>query len=211
VEALLPSLALRVIDEGGRAFPGARVSIDGVVRTAREGEPLVLDPGSHWVEVAASGRAPVKEFVKLAAGDRGRALVVVLRPSTPPPAMSPPATPLPTPPAPSTAAAPPTAPASVAPGPPASTSERVPAPELAPRGHRTRDLVLGGLAVTGLVAFGVLGVTGYREANRLRSTCAPGCAEGDVTSVRRRLVAADVSLALALVSGGLWFALGGRF
>jgi hypothetical protein len=101
-------------------------------------------------------------------------------------------------------------PRAVAPPPPAA-----PAPEVASAGpaepSHAPAWILGGLVVTGAVAFGVLGVSGYRDAEHLRSTCAPDCASSDVSAARRKLVLADVSLAVALLSGGLWLAFGGTF
>jgi hypothetical protein len=187
VTALVPTLALQVLDEAGAPIADATVAIDGEARILRPGgEPIPLDPGPHWVEVVSPGRARVKEFVNLAAGDGARPLVLKLAAAPAAPAPQPPPPPVP-------AAA-------------IDTTAAEPAPP-----SRAPVWIAGGLVATGVVAFAVLGVTGWRDADRLRSTCAPACDDGEVRSVRRRLVLADVSLGLAALSGGLWLAFGGRF
>ncbi|HZF50599.1 MAG TPA: hypothetical protein VE093_18200 [Polyangiaceae bacterium] len=64
-------------------------------------------------------------------------------------------------------------------------------------------LVLGGVGVVGLGAFVTLGVLGKNQRDDLRDTCAPSCAEADVSSVRTKLLLADVSLGVGVVSLGV--------
>jgi hypothetical protein len=63
--------------------------------------------------------------------------------------------------------------------------------------------VLGGVGVVGLGAFVTLGVLGKSQRDDLRDSCAPSCPEDDVSSVRTKLILADVSLGVGVVSLGV--------
>jgi hypothetical protein len=63
--------------------------------------------------------------------------------------------------------------------------------------------VLGGVGVAGLAAFTTLGVIGKNERDDLAATCAPACSADDVSSVRTKLIAADVSLGVGVASLGV--------
>lgn len=63
--------------------------------------------------------------------------------------------------------------------------------------------VLGGVGVAGLVTFTALGVVGKNERDDLASTCAPGCPEDAVSSIRTKLLVADISLAVGVASLGV--------
>lgn len=63
--------------------------------------------------------------------------------------------------------------------------------------------VLGGVGVLGVGAFVTLGVLGKSQRDDLRDTCAPSCSEDDVSSVRTKLILADVSLGVGVVSLGV--------
>ncbi len=69
--------------------------------------------------------------------------------------------------------------------------------------------VLGGVSVVALGSFGYFGVTAIQQRNRLRKDCAPDCSESDKDSVDRKLLIADISLGVAVVSLGAatWIAL----
>lgn len=63
--------------------------------------------------------------------------------------------------------------------------------------------VLGGVGVLGVGAFVTLGVLGKNQRDELRDTCAPSCAEDDVSSARTKLILADVSLGVGVISLGV--------
>ena len=63
--------------------------------------------------------------------------------------------------------------------------------------------VLGGVGVIGVGAFVTLGVLGKSQRDDLRDACAPACSEDDVSSVRTKLILADVSLGVGVVSLGV--------
>ncbi len=60
--------------------------------------------------------------------------------------------------------------------------------------------LLGGVAALSLGSFAYFGLTGRNDADHLQSTCAPTCSDGQVSAVRRKLIAADVSLGIAAAS-----------
>ncbi|MEY2934030.1 MAG: hypothetical protein RL033_4779 [Pseudomonadota bacterium] len=61
--------------------------------------------------------------------------------------------------------------------------------------------VLGGLGLTGLAGFTVLGVSGYTSERRLRERCAGACSRHSVDSVRLRYLLADAALGVGAASG----------
>jgi len=61
--------------------------------------------------------------------------------------------------------------------------------------------VLGGLGLVALGSFSYFGLTGKSDADKLQD-CKPYCAEADVDSARQKLLIADVSLGVGLVSLG---------
>ena len=63
--------------------------------------------------------------------------------------------------------------------------------------------VLGGVGVAAFVSFAYFGLSARSRAADLRATCAPACAEDDVSSVRTKLLVADVSLAVSVISFGV--------
>ena len=63
--------------------------------------------------------------------------------------------------------------------------------------------VLGGVAIVGLSSFGVLAAWGHSAESALETTCSPHCSEAQISSVKTKYTAADVSLAVGLASLGL--------
>lgn len=61
--------------------------------------------------------------------------------------------------------------------------------------------VLGGLGVVALGSFGYFGLAGKSDANKLQD-CKPYCAEEDVDAARKKLIIADVSLGIGVLSLG---------
>ncbi len=63
--------------------------------------------------------------------------------------------------------------------------------------------VLGGVGALALGSFAYFGVSGSSDASSLRSTCAPKCSDSSVSDVRRKLLLADISLGVGVVSLGV--------
>jgi hypothetical protein len=62
---------------------------------------------------------------------------------------------------------------------------------------------LGGVGVAALASFAFFGITGKHDESNLRSTCAPACADSDVSAIHTKYVVADVSLAVSVASLGV--------
>jgi hypothetical protein len=90
------------------------------------------------------------------------------------------------------------------PSPPAPGPQPAVAEPHAPRGGAGPFAwTTAGLAVAAAGSFAYFGSTGTTELNRLRSDCAGHCAQSDVTAAWNKLIVADVSLGVAVVSGVL--------
>lgn len=76
------------------------------------------------------------------------------------------------------------------------------------------SVLLGVVGAAAMGSFAYFGLTARADAAHLRSTCAPHCASKDVDSIRTRLLVADVSLGVGVVSlaaaAWLWFGAGAR-
>lgn len=72
--------------------------------------------------------------------------------------------------------------------------------------------VLGGVGVVALGSFGYFGLTAVNERDDLKKDCAPDCSEDQKDSVDRKLLFADISLGVAVVSLGAatWIFLANR-
>lgn len=78
----------------------------------------------------------------------------------------------------------------------------VPAPAAeAKAGPRPIVYVLGGVAAAGVAGFAVFGLMGKSKESSL-DDCKPNCQRSDVDSMRTRYLLADVSLVVALATGG---------
>lgn len=62
--------------------------------------------------------------------------------------------------------------------------------------------ILTGVGAVGIVGFAVLGITTRARISELRGSCAPTCDPSEESSLRTRLILADVSLGIGLVSLG---------
>jgi hypothetical protein len=77
---------------------------------------------------------------------------------------------------------------------------------------KTLPIVAGAVGALALGSFAYFGLTGRAEVNRLRAQCAPQCAQSDVNAAHAKLIVADASLGLGVVSLGIatWFFLSHR-
>ena len=60
-----------------------------------------------------------------------------------------------------------------------------------------------GLGTVALGGFALFGISGRNRYDALIDRCAPNCPEDEAREVRKRLVAADISLVVGLVSLGI--------
>ena len=183
LEDEIPTLLVEVLDEEGRRVQGLAVSLDGAdipaanVRSAATGLLFDIDPGEHRVAVRLPSGQIVVETLTLQARERGRSVTLRAPPVVP-----------------ARSAAPPVA---SAPPPPVATApkERARIPTAVP--------VLAGVGAVSLLGFGYFGLKGNARYDELRASCGSTCTDADSASVRRDYLAADISLAVSLLSFGI--------
>lgn len=177
VEEALPTIVLGARDGEGHDITAVKVYVDDKVFAPKlEGKAQSIDPGTHVLKFERDSGEVVTETVLVREGEKNRIVTVTF--ASPKPEASPQTTP------------------STTDTPPAAT------PPVA-RDSRTAAWVLSGVGVVALGSFAYFGITARNDASDLRSTCAPGCAESDVDSVRTRLLVADLSLGVSLISFGV--------
>jgi hypothetical protein len=170
-----PSVVVVARDASGRDVVDARASIDGQLRASRlDGALIELDPGAHVVRVDMANRPPVEVRVVFGSGEKNRTIVLTL------------------------------ANAPEAPRPKADTTALLSgdaAPVTPPpRGLPAATYVFGAVGLVALGSFGYFAVRGKSDADHLRATCVPGCETSDVDAVHTKLLVADVSLGVGIVS-----------
>jgi hypothetical protein len=79
-------------------------------------------------------------------------------------------------------------------------AEEAATPSAAKPGPPIAAYVLGGVGALSLGSFAYFGISGASDASSLRSSCAPNCSDSSVSDVRRKLLIADVSLGVGVVS-----------
>lgn len=67
----------------------------------------------------------------------------------------------------------------------------------------TSSIVLGAIGLGAVGSFVFFALTGGQEKDRLQSTCAPGCTDADVASLKTSYIAADISLGVGIVALGV--------
>jgi hypothetical protein len=183
-ERQIPSIVLGAHDAQGNDVVDARASVDGtLVREHLDGNAIALNPGSHVVRFESTGKVPSEVRVVLRAGEKNRPILATLAPPAPPAPAVPPSAGSPRTAAPAPASPPP----SVT---PAEEKRSVPA----------GAWVLGGVGLAAFGVFGYFGLTGMNDATTLRTTCAPGCTDAQISAVRMKLVAADIGLGVGILS-----------
>lgn len=75
----MPSLVIVARDASGKDVVDAKLLIDGVeVRARLDGKAIEVDPGTHELRIEAPTRAPVKQTVVVAQGEKHRMMVITL-------------------------------------------------------------------------------------------------------------------------------------
>ncbi|MDC3987630.1 hypothetical protein [Polyangium jinanense] len=185
VEASLPTIVPGLRDAQGNDIVAAEVTLDGAVLTKTlDGQPIAVNPGPHTLRFVAPNAAPVERQVVIRVGEKNRVITVDLE--------------------------------GAAKTPPDAHPDKPAAPDAGPSGKRVASYVLGGLGVVSLGAFAYLGITGKSDLAGLHDGCGrtQSCAETDVDAVKTKLILADVSLGVGIVSLGvataLFFTSGGE-
>jgi hypothetical protein len=175
VDAALPSVVLKAYDTSGKDIVAVRVLVDGVKLADRlSGLALPIDPGIHQFRYESPGMVPLEERVVVGEGEQRRTLTVRLTPVSP----------------------------VVRPD-----VAGAPVPSAARRTDTTPVLayVFAGAGLVALGSFAYFGLKGRSEASDLAEGCGATktCTEAQVDPVRTKLLVADVSLGIGLVSLGV--------
>ncbi len=183
VNARLPSVSISARDEEGRDVVDVRVIVDGKLLVPKlDGTATAVDPGEHVFRYEPRTYAAVEEHVLVREGETNRLLTVRLRRAAPEPA------------------SPRRAALDVLPG--TETTEQPSRPVPVPA------FVLAGVGVIGVGTFAFFGATARSKLSDLRDTCGPtqSCAQGDVDTVRRDALVANIALGVGVVAlaGALW-------
>jgi hypothetical protein len=194
VERRVPSVVLAARDERGNDLTQVRVTIDAKPFAADlGGRSLPVDPGLHVFHFEADGRKPFDVTLLVREGEKNRAIDAAL------PALE--------------AAPAPVAPVAPVPPRPHAPEERggSGAPH-ARSGVPTMTWILGGVAILGGTAFGVLTFGALEEAKDLERSCSPRCSDAQIEPVESKFligrIAGGVGAAAAI--GALLFYAFGR-
>jgi hypothetical protein len=192
VATRLPTVVPSAQDTSGHDQLEVRVLVDGrVLVTQLDGSPVPLDPGPHLFRFEPARGEAVEQNIIVREGEKNRLVNAVLgRVAEEPPAVHPAST--------TPAAASGLSPSGVA----ASEVTR------AGTSHRpwpVASIIFGGVGVAALASFTAFGLSGQAARTDLERTCAPSqtCDPGEVTSMRTKLVIADASLGVGLVTLGV--------
>jgi hypothetical protein len=195
IEQRVPSLAIDARDAADHRLTAVRVIVDGETVLDNLTQPVVrLDAGQHQFRFEHEGSPPIAMNVALREGEPGRTLLIQFgappgvndahHNSTVPPRM-PVITPTPAP-----------TPTSH------STQSR----------HPRAPIVTGAVAALSLGSMAYFGIRGLQAASRLKEQCGSSCSPDSVAPVRTQLLVADISMATAVIMGGItaWFILDNR-
>jgi hypothetical protein len=174
VDAATPTVVLEATD-GGDPVTAVRVWLDDKQLSARlTGAAVPVNPGLHKFRFERRGRSPIEKKVMVLEGVKSRVISVEFpRPVT------------------------------------RHTQQaraRSDKPSVQPSTAAPPVLawILSGVGVVALGSFGYFAATGYDDERAIRdSDCAPNCDQGEVDSVFRNYLVADISLGVAAVSLGV--------
>jgi hypothetical protein len=186
----MPSVVLAVRDSKGADVTDVTLTLDDKAIGSKVGEPFVIDPGQHTLRVLRNGKPVAEQKVVISAAEKNRILRIQLDESQQQQQQQPPSGP-PLAPSSSTAHPPP-------PPPPPATHD-----VKQPSGLPVLPIVLAGVAVVGFAGFGYFGLTSRGDLSDLESSpCAATktCSESEVSSIKTRLVLADVSLSVGIIA-----------
>ena len=170
----LPTVVVVATDVNGNELTAVKVSFDGEVLVDHlDGSAIPVDPGLHAFHYEGPGGAVVDASITVREGEKNRTLKVSF-PTIGTKTMTPPPPP-PTP---------------------------APVKDEGTRKIPTVSWVLGGVGVVALGSFAYFGLKGRSDVQHLRDTCAPACDSSDEKPAKTKLLVADVSLAVGIVSLG---------
>lgn len=172
VVATTPSVVLAATSERGDETR-VRVLMDGKELTQQlDGKSIELDPGPHSFRFELAPYPTIEQEVVLREGEHERALVVRFASAKPKP------------------------------GPPTPAAPLVSAVGPAPRPVPWVSYALGGVTLAAIGSATTFGLIALNERRDKLDSCAPLCSDRQKRDVERPALAADISVAIALISGG---------
>ena len=188
IDQRIPTVTIDARDPEGRALATVRVIVDGEKAIETRDDPVLrVDPGPHRFRFEHAGSAPIEINLSLDEAEPHQTLAVrfvAARPQTV--AGRPPVT---------TAST-----AAVGPSPPTATDT----PATPTGSFRKRaPFLTGAVTVAALGSLAYFGIRGLQGFDQLRNECSTSCAPSRVSPVRTQLLVADISLATAVIMGGL--------
>jgi hypothetical protein len=178
VDTGIPTVVVVAIDASGAEVTAVKVIFDGELLVDHlDGSAIPVDPGPHTFRYEGPDGAFVETPVVVREGEKNRKLEVKFDAIGK-----------------KTDAPPPPPPAVIDRDAQTGTS-RAPIP--------TITWVLGGVGVVAIGSFAYFGLKGRSDVQHLRDTCAPACDSSDEKAAKNKLIVADVSLAIGVVSLGL--------
>lgn len=185
VTARVPTLILSAEDEQGQDVADVQVTVDGAPLAARlDGKAVEVDPGEHVLRFERAGSAPVALRLVVREGEKLRRVSTRLVRSAGPGGGA------------GTQGGGAGAPGGGALTPREDQASSPPASAL------LLPIALGGVAAAGGVVYAALGLSARADADRLRTTCAPRCAEADVDAVRTKIVGANIAFGVGVAALG---------
>ena len=177
IEGSIPTVVFEARDPSGADTSDVRVSFDGApLKDRLDGKAIAVDPGLHTFRYELVGGAaaePVEEKVTIREGEKNRKLSITFGAGSGGGAM----------------------------GPDDTTS-----PDGG--GVPVAAWVLGGVGVVGIGMFATFGIIGLNqksdaEAPASEGGCKPTCRDDEVSSIRTKLIVADISLGVGVVALGV--------
>lgn len=174
----IPSITFRARDEQGNEALGVRVLVDGAtIMESIDARSLPLDPGQHTVRYELGGGRSVEDKILLRPGEKNRLVDLAFPPSERAREAKP------------------------------AQSSSAPAPPQPERAGGVRVPWLGwvglGLAVAGAATTVVFAKMANDDEGKLRSTCAPACADDDKSALDTKLTLANVGIGVGVAGLGL--------
>jgi hypothetical protein len=178
VQQAIPSVIVLAESDSGDAV-NVRVVVDGKVITEKlDGTAFELDPGAHRFEFEHAGYPRQEQTIVIRQEEKRRAIRVVFAKEPKPEDGE------------------------------GRPGEPAPAPAPVPRGPGTRPVpvstyIFGGIAAAGAVSATIFGIAGLGDYSDKKDNCAPACSDDDVSGVKTKLLLADISGGVAIVSAGI--------
>ena len=179
LESSLPSVVLSARDANGHDLTSAKISFDDQPLTNRlDGKSIFVDPGPHHFKFEVDGQTPIEQQVVIREGERNRPITANFVGETEPLHAG--------------------RDAGGHQGGAGAPIQETKAPPVA-------AFVLGGVGIVALGSFAFFGLTGTSDVSTLRDGCGVthSCAQTDVDAARTKLLIADISLGVGVVTLGV--------